>query len=134
MKNLLSYVFITLIVGLCFFNNSSSYAQQKQPITQEFRLNEGTNHIQIAKGKGTLRFMYRNGTFSNVTITTPAGKVFRFKSATDNNSANGSDCPCGMTCHEDEDNQQSICFCVECQGGKGSPSMFRLYGDNDGSD
>ena len=126
-------VLVVAIATYCLLGTSNSYAQQNQPTTQEFRLQQGSNTIQLAKGKGTLRFIYRNGTLSNVTRTTPAGKVIRFKLANEGSpNANGSDCPCGMTCFEDEGNQQSVCFCIECQGGSGGPSMFRLLGDANG--
>lgn len=126
-------VLAVAIATYCLLGTSNSYAQQNQPITQEFRLQQGSNTIQLAKGKGTLRFMYRNGAISNVSRTSPAGKVVRFKAAGEGSStANTSNCPCGMTCFEDEGNQQSVCFCIECQGGKGGPSMFRMFGDANG--
>ncbi len=126
-------VLVVAIATYCLLGASNSYAQQNQPTTQEFRLQQGSNTIQLAKGKGTLRFMYRNGAISNVSRTSPAGKVVRFKAAGEGSpTANTSDCPCGMTCFEDHGNQQSVCFCIECQGGSGGPSMFRMFGDSNG--
>lgn len=128
-------LFVVAIATYCLLVVSDSYAQQKQnqPIIQTFRLQEGANTIQVAKGNGTLRFIYRNGAISNLSHTSTTGKVVRFKSVSEGSpTANASDCPCGMTCFEDHGNQQSVCFCIECQGGSGGPSMFRMFGDTNG--
>ncbi len=110
-------VFALLVVAFVGKVSAQYKVTMSDALISSIKLNEGSNVVQIPNGVGTIRFVKRGESFSNVMFQDAAGKIVRL------NPNDGSDgaapspackCPVPDACFATAEKNIGMCLCKPC--------------------
>ncbi|NBA87754.1 hypothetical protein GVN16_18440 [Emticicia sp. CRIBPO] len=110
-------VVLTLIVFAFAGKVSAQRYEFEDVIISSVKLKEGANTVQIPNGKGTVRFVKRGESFSNVVIQDAAGKIQRLNpndGTTEGAPTPVCKCPLPDACFATADKNIGLCMCKAC--------------------
>lgn len=109
-------VFALLVVAFVGKVSAQSYQLENVMVTS-IKLNEGTNAVQVPNGRGTIRFVKRGESFSNVMFQDAAGKIVRLNPNDRSDGAAPSPackCPVPDACFATAEKNIGMCICKPC--------------------
>ncbi|WP_435357287.1 hypothetical protein [Emticicia sp. SJ17W-69] len=109
-------VFAFLVVTLVGKVSAQSY-ELENVLISSIKMTEGTNAVQIPNGRGTIRFVKRGETFSNVIFQDAAGKIVRLNPS--DGTVEGAPtipckCPVPDACFGTANKNIGMCMCKPC--------------------
>ena len=117
---IITFFILSTIANLVLAQGAGKVSLSDLSFRQSVRLQEGMNTVNLEKNKGTLLILVREGNIFNLSLKKTSGKIKRFKTKTDGQTSGNMDCPNGVSCWEDEEQQMSICVCKSSGGGGGN--------------
>ncbi|GGD53599.1 hypothetical protein GCM10011514_17170 [Emticicia aquatilis] len=109
-------VFALLLVAFVGKVSAQRY-ELENVLISSVKMTEGTNTVQIPNGRGTIRFVKRGETFSNVIFQDAAGKIERLSPS--DGSVEGAPtipckCPVPDACFGTANKNIGMCMCKPC--------------------
>lgn len=109
-------VFALLLVAFVGKVSAQRY-ELENVLISSVKMSEGTNTVQIPNGRGTIRFVKRGETFSNVIFQDAAGKIVRLSPS--DGSVEGAPtipckCPVPDACFGTANKNIGMCMCKPC--------------------
>ncbi len=109
-------VFALLVVAFVGKVSAQRY-ELENVLISSFKMAEGTNTVQIPNGRGTIRFVKRGETFSNVIFQDAAGKIERLNPS--DGTVEGAPtipckCPVPDACFGTANKNIGMCMCKPC--------------------
>jgi hypothetical protein len=109
-------VFALLLVAFVGKVSAQRY-ELENVLISSVKMSEGTNTVQIPNGRGTIRFVKRGETFSNVIFQDAAGKIERLSPS--DGSVEGAPtipckCPVPDACFGTANKNIGMCMCKPC--------------------
>lgn len=110
-------VIFTLIIFAFAGKVAAQGYELENVLVSSLRLKEGANTVQLPNGKGTVRFVKRGETFSNVIFQDAAGKIVRLNpndGSTEGAPTPTCKCPLPDACFATADKNIGLCMCKPC--------------------
>lgn len=109
-------VFALLLVAFVGKVSAQRY-ELENVLISSVKMTEGTNAVQIPNGRGTIRFVKRGETFSNVIFQDAAGKIVRLNPS--DGTVEGTPtipckCPVPDACFGTANKNIGMCMCKPC--------------------
>lgn len=123
-------VVLTLIVVALIGNNASAQGYELENVLiSSVRMKEGANTVQIPNGRGTIRFVKRGQSFSNVIFQDAAGKIERLNpndGSTESAPTPVCKCPLPDACFGTANKNIGLCMCKACDLTIGEPDSWSI--------
>jgi hypothetical protein len=122
-------VIFTLIVIAFAGKVSAQTITLENVMISSLKLKEGANTVQIPNGRGTIRFVKRGESFSNVIFQDAAGKVERLNpndGSTEGNPTPLCKCPLPDACFATANKNVGMCMCKACDLTIGEPESWAI--------
>ncbi len=110
-----------LLVAFVGKVSAQRYELENSLITS-IKMSEGVNTVQIPNGRGSIRFVKRGETFSNVVFQDAAGKIERLNpsdGSTDGATPTPCKCPVPDACFGTANKNIGMCMCKPCDVSSG---------------
>ncbi|NBA87755.1 hypothetical protein GVN16_18445 [Emticicia sp. CRIBPO] len=123
-------VVLTLIVVALIGNNASAQGYELENVLiSSLKMKEGANTVQIPNGRGTIRFVKRGQSFSNVIFQDAAGKIERLNpndGTTEGAPTPVCKCPLPDACFATANKNIGLCMCKACDLTIGEPDSWSI--------
>jgi len=123
-------VVLTLIVVALIGNNASAQGYELENVLiSSLKMKEGANTVQIPNGRGTIRFVKRGQSFSNVIFQDVAGKIERLNpndGTTEGAPTPVCKCPLPDACFATANKNIGLCMCKACDLTIGEPDSWSI--------
>jgi hypothetical protein len=123
-------VVLTLIVVALIGNNASAQGYELENVLiSSLKMKEGANTVQIPNGRGTIRFVKRGQSFSNVIFQDAAGKIERLNpndGTTEGAPTPICKCPLPDACFATANKNIGLCMCKACDLTIGEPDSWSI--------